>query len=260
MRRAPHLRKEPDVHTLHSLTTVVHDSPEELGLAVARRAAEVINSAVSERGEARVMLAAAPSQLPTLAALAQQDVDFDCVEFFHMDDYLGLDRDAPQGFGNWLEANFLSQIPGRPHFHRIDSSLEPDTAVRTYADVMGTEPFDVTLCGLGVNAHLAFNDPPADFEDPQSARWVELDQVSRQQQVDEGHFPSLESVPTHAITVTIPRLLNAQVVLCSVLGDAKREAVRNTRDGDLDPLIPGTALKLHPAAELHVDPAAVADE
>jgi 6-phosphogluconolactonase/glucosamine-6-phosphate isomerase/deaminase len=247
-------------HALHPLTVTVHESAAALGAVTGRRAAEAINAALEVRGEARVMLAAAPSQTPTLTALAREPVDFDKVTFFHMDDYLGLPPTAHQGFGNWLESTFFSLIEASPRFHRMDPTLAPEAAVRAYSEALGEEPFDLTLCGLGVNAHLAFNDPPADFEDSESVRIVDLDLTSRQQQVDEGHFPTLESVPTQALTVTIPRLLNARVVLCSVLGAAKREAVRNTLASDPDPDVPGTALKLHPAAELHVDREADDDE
>lgn len=245
---------------LHPLSVTVHDTPAVLGEVTGRRAAEVINAAIEARGEARVMLAAAPSQTPTLTALAREDVDFDKVTFFHMDDYLGLAPDAPQGFGNWLATNFFALVDGEPTFHRMDPQLPPEEALAAYRDALGDEPFDLTLCGLGVNAHLAFNDPPANFSDPEPVRLVRLDDTSRRQQVDEGHFPTFDAVPAEALTVTIPRLLDAGVVICSVLGPAKREAVRNTRRLDPDPAVPGTALKFHPAAELHVDAEAVADE
>ena len=169
-----------------------------------------------------------------------------------MDDYIGLSTDAPQGFGNWLDRTFFTHVTGAT-FHRIDTTQDPDQAATRYAEVLGDEPFDVTLCGLGVNGHLAFNDPPADFHDQQKARVITLDEVSRQQQLDEGHFPDLASVPTNAITVTIPRLLNAGHLICSVIGAQKRQAVINTIDNDPDPELPGTALKLHPDAHLYVD-------
>ncbi|WP_217182789.1 6-phosphogluconolactonase [Streptomyces sp. AC495_CC817] len=239
--------------TLHPLTVHRHSDPAALGRAAGDRAAALIADAIASRGEARVMLAAAPSQSATLDRIASADLDFSRVTFFHMDDYLGLAADAPQGFGNWLEAGFLSRLSGEPTFHRIDPSLPAAESAASYAEAMGEEPFDVTLCGLGVNGHLAFNDPPADFSDPLAARPVTLDDTSRRQQVDEGHFPDVETVPAQAITVTIPRLLNARHVICSVPGAPKRQAVIDTLEHEPDPRFPGTALHTHPDVHLYVD-------
>lgn len=238
----------------HPLSYTVHASHAHLGEVTARHAAVAITRAITRSGHARVLLAAAPSQVPTLTSLAGSSIDFSKVTFFHMDDYLDLDASSPQGFGNWLGCNFFARLPKASTFHRMDLGFASgEQAAIAYAAKMGDEPFDVTLCGLGVNAHLAFNDPPADFTDPRAVRPVELGATSRQQQVDEGHFPSFAVVPARALTVTIPRLLNARIVICSVLGTAKRDAVRQTLALDPTPQVPGTALKLHPHAELHVD-------
>lgn len=233
----------------------LHISPDavRMGRAAGDLAATVIRAGISHTGRARVMLAAAPSQSETLRAIAAADIDFARVEFFHMDDYIGLRPDAPQGFGNWLEANFFSLLPSRPVFHRIDAQSDAEQSARAYDALMGEEPFDVTLCGLGVNGHLAFNDPPADFATERGAFPVRLDDVSRTQQVNEGHFPDVASVPADAISVTIPRLLNAHTVVCSVPGRAKSTAVRETLLRRPDPMYPGTALHTHPDAHLFVD-------
>ena len=230
-----------------------HPTREQMGAAAAAAAASILREAIAERGWARLMLAAAPSQSATLAALAAEDgLDFSRIDCFHMDDYIGLDPAAPQGFGNWLENELFSVVA--PHaFHRIDVTAEPEVAARAYREAMGEDPVDVTLCGLGVNGHLAFNDPPADFADPLSARVVELDQVSRRQQVDEGHFPDLDAVPVHAITVTIPRLLNARRIVASVPTAVKRQAVHDTLNQPISGTHPGTALRTHPDVHLFVD-------
>ncbi|MFC4555199.1 6-phosphogluconolactonase [Georgenia faecalis] len=226
----------------------------ELGRAAGAHAARHLREVIAQAGAARVMLAAAPSQDATLAALAEaEDIDFSRVTFFHMDDYVGLDPDAPQGFGNWLERNFISTLAQRPTFHRLDAAAEPEAAAAAYADLMGTEPFDLLLCGLGVNGHLAFNDPGADLADPRAVRVVEMDEVSRRQQHDEGHFPTLSAVPLRAMTVTIPRLLASDLVICSVPGAPKRAAVAATLDREPTSEVPGTALKLHPDAHLYLD-------
>ncbi|MGP9614479.1 6-phosphogluconolactonase [Brachybacterium sp. AOP42-B2-9] len=230
-----------------------HPTRQELGAAAAAAAAPILREAIAERGSARLMLAAAPSQSATLQALAAtEDLDFTKIDCFHMDDYIGLTPNAPQGFGNWL-ANELFTLVTPRDFHRIDVTAAPEDAAAAYREAMGEEPFDVTLCGLGVNGHLAFNDPPADFTDPLSARVVELDQVSRQQQVDEGHFPGLDAVPVHAITVTIPRLLNARRIVVSVPTAVKRQAVHDTVNQPISGAHPGTALRTHPDVHLFVD-------
>ncbi len=242
--------------TLYALPVHAYPTKAEMGAAAAAMAATAIRAAIAERGFARLMLAAAPSQSATLSALAgAPSIDFGRVVAFHMDDYIGLPTDAPQGFGNWLTAHFIDLLLHKPDLRRMDTTGDAEAAAAAYAAAMGDEPFDVTLCGLGVNGHLAFNDPPANFTDPVNARVVELDSVSRQQQVDEGHFPTYAAVPTQAVTVTIPRLLNSRLVVASVPGTPKRQAVADTVRRDPDPNYPGTALKTHPNAHLFVDAA-----
>lgn len=236
----------------HPLTVHAHPTLDEMGAAAARAAAPVLRDAISRRGGARLMLAAAPSQSATLHALAAEDIDFSAIDCFHMDDYIGLAPDAPQGFGNWLEHELFRRVTPRS-FHRIDVTADPEQAASSYRETMGDEPFDVTLCGLGVNGHLAFNDPPADLEDPLTARVVELDLVSRRQQVDEGHFSSVDEVPAHAITVTIPRLLHARRIVVSVPTAVKRQAVHDAVHQPISGNHPGTALRTHPDVHLFVD-------
>ncbi|MGW7684936.1 6-phosphogluconolactonase [Kribbella sp. NPDC054772] len=233
----------------HAPRISTYPSREELGRAAATAAAEAIGTAIATTGRARIMLAAAPSQSATLAALATApDLDWSRVECFHMDEYVALSPEAPQSFRNWLHRSFLDKVP-QATFH----PLAPEDGADAYAALMGGEPFDVVLFGLGVNGHLAFNDPPADFDDPQAARLVALDETSRRQQVDEGNFPELSGVPTHAVTVTIPRLLNARDLVGSVPGSVKRQAVHDTLTQPISPAYPGTALRTHPRVQLFLD-------
>lgn len=233
----------------HAPRVVTSSDRTELGRAASAAAAEQLRKAIDTTGRARVMLAAAPSQAATLAALAgEPDLDWSRVECFHMDEYVDLKPDAPQSFRNWLRRNFLDKVP-KATFHPLD----PDDGPETYAALMGNDPFDLVLFGLGVNGHLAFNDPPADFNAPEATKRVALDDTSRQQQVDEGNFPTLTDVPTHAITVTIPRLLNAHALIGSVPGSVKRQAVHDTLTQPIDPNYPGTALRTHPDVQLFLD-------
>ena len=233
----------------HAPRTSTYPSREELGRAAAGAAAEQIRRAIATTRRARIMLAAAPSQTATLAALAvEPDLDWSRVECFHMDEYVDLSPDAPQSFRNWLHRNFLDQVP-QATFHPLAPEAGPDS----YAELMGDEPFDLVLFGLGVNGHLAFNDPPADFDDPRAVKVVALDETSRRQQVDEGNFAAMDDVPTHAVTVTIPRLLNAHALIGSVPGSVKRQAVRDSLTQPISPDYPGTALRTHADVQLFLD-------
>jgi glucosamine-6-phosphate deaminase len=169
-----------------------------------------------------------------------------------MDEYVDLPRTAPQRFANWLTASFLDRVPAAT-FHPLDPGDDPEAAARRYEGLMGSEPFDLVLLGLGVNGHLAFNEPPADMNDPRGARVVTLDATSRRQQVEEGHFGNIGEVPRWAVTVTIPRLLNAHEVIASVPGATKRQAVLDTLTRPIGPDYPGSALRTHPRVLLFLD-------
>jgi glucosamine-6-phosphate deaminase len=237
----------------HAPQVSTHPTRSALGQAAAAWAAERIRQAIEWTSGARVMLAAAPSQAATLTYLAEEPgIDWSRVEFFHMDEYVGLPPDAPQAFGIWLHRTFLDKVP-QATFHPVAPGNDAEAAALHYEQLMGDTPFDVVLLGLGVNGHLAFNDPPADLSDPRAARVVALDETSRRQQVDEGHFASLSDVPTHAVTVTIPRLLNARDVIASVPGAPKRQAVQDTLTRPIGPDHPGTALRTHARVRLFLD-------
>ena len=234
------------------ITVVAEHTRAAMGQRAGTHAAQVLRDALRGGGRASVMLAAAPSQSATLATLAAAEgIDWDRVDLFHMDEYVGLAPGARQSFATWLDENFVRHVPGAA-FHRIDPG-EAEAEADRYEALLGSEPFALVLLGLGVNGHLAFNDPPADFADPKGVRVVRLDAVSRQQQVDEGHFATLGDVPTTAVTVTIPRLLNAATVIASVPGRAKRTAVAQTLREPIGPMHPGTALRTHPGVTLYID-------
>lgn len=235
------------------ITVVAEPTRAAMGQRAGAHAAQVLKDALRGAGRVSVMLAAAPSQSATLAALAAAEgIDWDRVDLFHMDEYVGLGPGAPQSFATWLDENFVRHVPGAA-FHRIDPGGDPEAEAARYRALLGTDPFALVLLGLGVNGHLAFNDPPADFADPQSVRIVRLDEISRRQQVDEGHFATMGDVPATALTVTIPRLLNAATVIGSVPGTAKRTAVAQTLHEPIGPMHPGTALRTHPDSTLYID-------
>lgn len=202
----------------------------------------------------RMIFAAAPSQREMLEMLiAEPDVDWARVTAFHMDEYLGLATDAPQRFGLWLQRIIFSKLPFAA-VHLLNPGGDPAKTAAVYARKLDEQPIDIVCLGIGVNGHLAFNDPPADLNDPAAVKLVELDHACRRQQVDDKCFGSLEEVPERAITLTIPRLLKADRLYCCAPGPSKREAVCRALQHPIGPDWPATALRLHPACALYVDP------
>lgn len=241
--------------TVDSLPVEVHASAEHLGRAAAADMAEVIREAIAARGRARVVFACANSQLAFLRALrVAPDVDWSRVESFHMDEYVGLDPAHPASFPAFLRRELLDHVPG-VSFAAI--SGDPERVARTCADyeaVLKAAPLDAVAMGFGENGHVAFNDPPfADFRDPVWVKAVRLDEVSRRQQVGEGHFPTLEDVPTHAVTLTVPALLAPSRVLCIVPEARKARAVRDCLTLPVSEERPGSVLRTVGHARLYLD-------
>ncbi|WP_406046873.1 6-phosphogluconolactonase [Kribbella sp. NBC_00889] len=233
--------------------------PAAVGAAAAAAAAESLRRIIQAQGSARLVLAAAPSQQHTLAALSvAEGIDWSRVEAFHMDEYVGLPVAAEQRFGRWLGRHFTAPVP----LAVFDPAggAEPVAEAARYAALVAAAPIDIVLAGIGVNGHLAFNEPPADFTTTDVVQVVALDEISRRQQVDEGLFVSLDDVPTHAWTLTVPFLLSARDIFCMVSGPAKADAVRRTLHGPVDPGVPASALRTHPRARLYLDQEASPDE
>jgi glucosamine-6-phosphate deaminase len=204
----------------------------EMGAAAASDVACALKERLSEQAEVRMIFAAAPSQADMLRSLrAMPGIDWSRVTAFHMDEYIGLDPASSARFGNWLDAHVFKQLPFAA-VHRITPEPDSELEIRRYADRLNEAPIDFVCLGIGVNGHIAFNDPPvADFNDPLDVKIVELDDVCRQQQVDDACFPDLASVPYHAITLTVPRLMRADKLFCIVPGAVKRAAVAKTLHG-----------------------------
>lgn len=227
---------------------------EDMAQAAADDISESLRAALTKKQQVRMVFAAAPSQADTLAAvLARKDIDWARVTAFHMDEYIGLPESAPQRFALWLDEHVFSKAPfGEVVSIRPDP--DPMAAAAAYAERLDEAPIDLVILGVGVNGHLAFNDPPvADFTDPQDVKVVELDNVCRQQQVDDGGFSSFEAVPTHAITLTIPRLLRAEALFCVVPDIAKRNAVQAMLHGPLATSCPASILRTQAHCTLYLD-------
>ncbi len=240
----------PDTYEPKLLT---FSNPESLGEAAAHDIAAALTRRLADGGTARMIFASAPSQEATLRALAAAPgIAWERVTAFHMDEYIGLDAAAPQRFGAWLRAAFLDRVPiGAVHL--IDPGADPAAEVARYAGLLAAAPVDIVCLGIGVNGHLAFNDPPADLADPESVRVVELDEVSRAQQVDDGCFAGLADVPRRAITLTVPALLSAAEVFCMAPGVRKRPAVTAALRGPVGGALPASALRTHPRCTVYLD-------
>jgi glucosamine-6-phosphate deaminase len=225
-----------------------------MGRAAAADIGVALRDRLARQNTVRMIFAAAPSQTELLDALARErDIDWRRVTAFHMDEYLGLPADAPERFGAWLTRHFFSHVAFGA-VHLIGQEPDPDREATRYAALLAEASIDIICLGIGVNGHLAFNDPPvADLHDTKQVKIVELDAVCRQQQVDDGCFPTLADVPTYAITLTIPRLLDADQLFCVVPGASKRAAVERSLYGPIGAACPASALRTHPRCALYLD-------
>lgn len=226
-----------------------------MGAAAAADVADFLRVKIGVAGGARVIFAAADSQRDMLESLiAEQRLDWGRITAFHMDEYIGLPADAPQRLGNWLKRTLVKRVPiGR--FHAISPQFGVEAAIEHYERLLTEAPIDAVCLGIGVNGHLAFNEPgPAtDLDDRQWVKEIALDPVSCQQQVDEGNFPTIEAMPKSAITLTVPCLLSGERLFCVVPGKVKAPAVHHALNDPIGPACPATALRRHAHCTLYCD-------
>ena len=232
-----------------------------MGRAAAALVHPYLKACVEARGQARIILSSAPSQddfYTALADLAEREpAVWRAITVFHMDDYVGLTPDHAQSFSRYLQEHFFHRVCVAA-FHPIRGDA-PDAVAeaRRYAALLDEAPIDFIGLGIGENGHIAFNDPPvADFNDPVSVKVVEMDLICRQQQVNDGCFPTIAAVPRQAISITLPVFARAGLLSCHVPTVRKAAAVRATLLGPIGTACPATLLRRHPRAMLHLDPAA----
>lgn len=231
----------------------IFETRKKMGLAAAVNVAACVRKLLKEQDTVRMIFAAAPSQNEFLQALTEEeDVDWGRVEAFHMDEYLGLPADAPQGFGNFLKTRLFSLLPFQ-NVHYIGSSGAAEALCQKYEALLRRAPVDIVCMGVGENGHIAFNDPPADFHDRRLVKPVQLDDICRRQQVHDGCFADIKSVPKTAVTLTVPALMSGRFLFCIVPGAAKAAAVKRMLDGEISKDCPATALRLHDNAALYLD-------
>jgi len=247
------------------LAVEIHPDRAALGRAAGQAVATHLRALLAKQGGARVIFACAPSQDDFLAALiaasrsAELGFDWSRVTAFHMDDYVGFAADHPQSFRRYIRAHLLDHVAVGA-FHPLPAERPPAVACAAYAALLAAAPIDLICLGIGENGHLAFNDPPvADFDDPALVKVVALDEACRRQQVNDGCFPTLTDVPTHALTLTLPVFREARRLSVHVPGPRKAAAVRATLRDPRSTACPATLLRDHPDATLYVDEAAAAE-
>ncbi|MCB9162336.1 MAG: glucosamine-6-phosphate deaminase [Caldilineaceae bacterium] len=237
----------------------IYPDKRSLGQAAAAFVAGELNNAIGERGEANLVLATGVSQYEFLAALLDRDdVDWSRVTAFHLDEYLGLAAGHPASFRRYLQERFFQHVDLRA-FHLLQGDA-PDSAaeIARYTALFDSHPIDVACIGIGENGHLAFNDPPADFDTDARILVVDLDEACRRQQVGEGHFPGLEAVPPQALSMSIPAILSARTISCVAPDARKAAAVQCALEGPITPTCPASALRKHHHCRLFLDPASAA--
>jgi len=234
---------------------IVAEDSGELGRVAAEKGLSIITKRLEDSGKARVILATGASQFDVLKSLvASKDVDWTKVEVFHLDEYINIPTTHPASFLKYLQERFIDQVEGPKVFHGVNGSAD-DLALelKRLDQLIKEEPIDVAFIGIGENGHLAFNDPPADFEITDAYIEVTLDEACRRQQFGEGWFETLEAVPKKAISMTIQQILSANHLIVSVPDRRKAEAVRNAIEGPLTNSCPASILRTHASCHLFLD-------
>jgi len=233
--------------------------PAELGKVAGMEAARHIKEAITKNGHANIILATGTSQFETLKQLlSEPGIDWSNVTMFHLDEYIGLPITHPASFRKYLTERFVSQVPSLKAAHLINGEGNALAECKRLGKLITESPIDVALVGIGENGHLAFNDPPADFDTEEPYIVVELDEACRMQQLGEGWFKSMDDVPQQAISMSIKQILKSNVIICSVPDERKAIAVKNSIEQPVSNLFPATALQLHADCTCYLDVASAA--
>lgn len=234
----------------------IYDSMSELGKAAGSAAANLVRQAINEKGAANIILATGTSQFETLKQLTgEKGIDWSKVVMFHLDEYIGLPVTAKASFRKYLKERFIDKVPYLKAAHLINAENNAEEECNRLGELIKKHPIDVALVGIGENAHLAFNDPPADFETEEPYIIVDLDEACRQQQLGEGWFETIEKVPQQAISMSIKQIMRSKQIICSVPDSRKALAVKNTVEQQVNNHYPASILQLHPDCRLYIDSA-----
>ena len=239
------------------METFVEETAAAFGKRAASIAATHIAEALRDRGEANIIVATGASQFEMFKVLVQADLDWSRVTCFHLDEYIGMDDKHPASFRRYLKERFVDEVKGLKAMHWVQGDHADSAAeCERLGDLIREHPIDVACVGIGENGHLAFNDPPADFETEQPYLVVELDELCRRQQMGEGWFPTLDDVPTRAISMSVKQIMKSKAIVCTVPDERKAKAVKMTVEGPVTPEAPASILQEHSNVTLVLDTAA----
>jgi glucosamine-6-phosphate deaminase len=231
----------------------VFEEKKDLGRAAAEQAAASIRNAIRDSGRARIIAATGASQFDFLEVLTKaEDIDWRRVEMFHLDEYIGLPMSHPASFRRYLRERLI-QKTGIANYHLLDGETDPSAAIRSANEAIAAAPIDIAFVGIGENGHLAFNDPPADFETEEPYLIVNLDQACRLQQVGEGWFANISETPKQAISMSIRQILKAKEILAVVPDSRKAKAVKACLEGEISPMAPASILRRHENTTVYLD-------
>lgn len=233
---------------------IISETKKENGVKAAQKGAEIIKKAIAEKGEANIIVATGASQFELLEQLVTEDIDWKKVTAFHLDEYIGIDENHPASFRKYLKERFVSLVPLK-EFHYVDGNGAEEECKRL-GEIIGRCEIDVAFVGIGENGHLAFNDPPADFDTEAPYIVVDLDEGCRRQQLGEGWFPTFDDVPKQAISMSVRQILKTKHLICSVPDKRKSVAVKNALTGPVTPMVPASVLQQHGATWMFLDKAA----
>lgn len=231
----------------------IFESKRAMSNAAAGHASRVLRKSIAERGRARIIAATGASQLDFLDALTKSaGIDWQLVEMFHLDEYIGLPATHPASFRKYLLDNFVTKVGSTRH-HFLDGDKDPAEVSDRVGKELASAPIDVAFVGIGENGHLAFNDPPADFKTEQPYLIVNLDEACRRQQVGEGWFTDISEVPRQAISMSVRQILKSKEIITIVPDQRKAEAVKRCLEGEITPAAPASVLRDHPVTTLYLD-------
>jgi glucosamine-6-phosphate deaminase len=248
-----------DIGYAFGMEIIISNDAKEMGQQAALRGAAALRQAIAERGSANVIVATGASQFTMLEALVMEDVDWTKVTGFHLDEYLQLPATHPASFRKYLKERFVDRLPLAAFHYVQGDAADPQAECERLGRLIEKFPIDVAFIGIGENGHLAFNDPPADFETTSPYLVVKLDEACRRQQMGEGWFPTLEDVPQRAISMSVRQILKSRLIVCSVPDARKAAAVKGAVNGPVTPTCPASILQQHPNCGLFLDKASASE-